>query len=445
MNSNKVLNTKALKNIFKIPDLRDRVLFTLMMLAVYRLGIFVTTPGVDRTIMEKIMATRADGTLLGLFNMFSGGALENLSIFALGIMPYISASIIMSLLAVVVPKIGELQKEGDQGQRKITQYTRYGTVALCLFQGVMMAKFLESLQGPAGELVVTSPGLFFRFLTVVTLTTGTLFLMWLGEQITDRGIGNGISLLIFASIVARFPAMFYQMGKFLNEQMIKPFHLVFFIVVMAVTFTVIVFVESSQRKIPIQYARRGGAGGRQVQNSHLPLRVNTAGVIPAIFASALLVFPATISSFFQFDMGLLQVWLSPGGWLYHLFFLGLIIFFAFFYTFVQFKTEDVAENINKQGGYIPGIRPGKDTVNYINLVLSRVTFGGSIYLAAVCILPDLLRTNMGLPFYMGGTSILIVVGVAMDTASQIESYLISNNYEGFSIGGKGSLIRSRRG
>ncbi len=436
--------SRVIKNIFKIPDLRERVIFTLMMLAVYRLGIFVTTPGVDRTIMEKIMATRADGTLLGLFNMFSGGALENLSIFALGIMPYISASIIMSLLAVVVPKIGELQKEGDQGQRKITQYTRYGTVALCLFQGFMMAKFLESLQGPAGEMVVTTPGWFFRFLTIVTLTTGTLFLMWLGEQISDRGIGNGISLLIFASIVARFPGMFFQMGKFLREQMIKPFDLVFFIVVMAITFTVIVFVESSQRRIPIQYARRVG-GGRQVQNSHLPLRVNTAGVIPAIFASALLVFPATISSFFQFDMGIIQTWLNPGGWLYNLGFLGLIIFFAFFYTFVQFKTEDVAENINKQGGYIPGIRPGKETVRYINTVLSRVTFGGSLYLAAVCILPDLLRTNMGLPFYMGGTSILIVVGVAMDMASQIESYLISNNYEGFSIGGKGSLIRSRRG
>ena len=436
--------SKVLKNIFKIPDLRERVLFTLMILAVYRLGIFVTTPGVNRLVMQKIMATKGSTTLLGLFSMFTGGAMENLSIFALGIMPYISSSIIMSLLAVVVPQIGALQKEGDQGYRKITQYTRYGTVILCVFQGFMMAKFLEGLTGPAGEVVVNMPGWFFRIITVITLTAGTLFLMWLGEQITDRGIGNGVSLIIFASIVARFPSMFFQMGKYLNEQMIKPHQLLIFLIVMVATFAVIVFVESSQRRIPVQYARRV-AGGTKIQTSHLPLRINTAGVIPPIFASALLVFPATISSFFQFDMGPLQAWMNPGGWLYNLLYLVLIVFFAYFYTFVQFKTEDVAENINKQGGYIPGVRPGKETVNYINGVLSRITFGGAAYLSAVCMLPDLFRNKMGLPFYMGGTSILIVVGVAMDMASQIESYLISNNYEGFSIGGKGSLVKSRRG
>lgn len=436
--------SKVIKNIFRIPDLRERVIFTLLMLAVYRLGIFVTAPGVNRLVMEKIMSTKGSSTLLGLFDMFAGGAVERLSIFALGIMPYISASIIMSLLAVVVPQIGEMQKDGDQGMRKITQYTRYGTVVLCLFQGLMMANFLESLTGPAGEVVVGNPGAFFKLMTVVTLTSGTLFLMWLGEQMTERGIGNGISLIIFASIVSRFPSMFFQMGKYLKEQMIQPHQLVIFLIIMVATFALIVFVESAQRRIPIQYARRV-AGGRKIQNSHLPLKINTAGVIPPIFASALLVFPATISSFFQFDMGPLQAWLNPGGWLYNMLYLTLIIFFAYFYTFVQFKTEDVAENLNKQGGYVPGIRPGKETVSYINTVLSRITFGGAIYLSAVCMLPDLLRNKMGLPFYMGGTSILIVVGVAMDMASQIESYLISNNYEGFSIGGKGSLIKSRRG
>jgi len=323
------------------------------------------------------------------------------------------------------------------------QYTRYGTVLLCIFQGLMMAKFLESLTGRAGEVVVQDPGWFFRALTVITLTTGTLFLMWLGEQISERGIGNGISLIIFASIVARFPNMFSQLVKYLNEEMIKPFHLVIFILVLVLAFTVIVFVESSRRKIPIQYARRV-SGGRTLQNSYLPLKINTSGVIPPIFASALLVFPATIGGFMNAEwMGPLQQMLRPGGWLYELLYITLIIFFAFFYTFVQFKTDDVAENLNKNGGYIPGIRPGKETVAYINKVLSRITFGGAIYLTAICLIPDLLRDKMGLPFYMGGTSILIVVGVAMDTASQIESYLISNNYEGFSIGGKGSLVKSR--
>ncbi len=438
--------SRVLRDIFRIPDLRERVIFTLFMLAIYRLGIFVTTPGVDRTIMGKIMNINGNGTLLGMFNMFSGGALRRLSIFALGVMPYISASIIMSLLAVVVPRVGELQKEGDQGQRIITQYTRYGTVVLCILQGFMMARFLESLQGPAGELVVSNPGWPFRIMTVITLTTGTIFLMWLGEQITDRGIGNGISLIIFASIVSRFPDMFFQLSKFLREQMIKPFDLVLFVLIMVGTFALIVFVESAQRRIPVQYARRVG-GGRQVQNSHLPLKINTSGVIPPIFASALLVFPTTISQFFNADLlGPLQAMLRPGGWLYRLLYISLIVFFAFFYTFVQFKTEDVAENLNKSGGYIPGVRPGKETINYINLVLTRITFGGAVYLSVVSMLPDVLRNQMGLPFYMGGTSLLIVVGVAMDMSSQIESYLINNNYEGFSIGSSRSIrVKGRQG
>lgn len=435
--------SRIFSNIFKIPDLRERIVFTLFILAVYRLGIFVTTPGVDKHVMADIMAAKGSTTILGLFNMFSGGALEQLSIFALGIMPYISSSIIFSLLAVVIPQIGELQKEGEQGQKKITQYTRYGTVLLCIFQGLMMAKFLESLTGKAGEVVVQNPGWFFRVITVITLTTGTMFLMWLGEQISERGIGNGVSLLIFASIVARFPSMFAQLVKYLHEEMIKPFHLLVFFLVLGVAFAVIVFVESSRRKIPIQYARRI-AGGRTLQNSYLPLKINTSGVIPPIFASALLVFPATIGGFLNAEwMGPLQRLLHSGGWLYELLYIALIIFFTFFYTFVQFKTEDVAENLNKNGGYIPGVRPGRETVDYINKVLTKITFGGAIYLSAVCLIPDLLRNKMGLPFYMGGTSILIVVGVAMDTASQIESYLISNNYEGFSIGGKGSLVKSR--
>lgn len=438
--------SRVLKNIFKIPDLRERVLFTLFILAVYRFGIYVTAPGVDRVVMQKVMATEGSGTLLGLFNMFSGGAIEQLSIFALGIMPYISASIIMSLLAVVVPQIEELQKEGEQGRKKITQYTRYGTVVLCIFQGFMMSKFLESITGPGGESVVAHPGWFFRIMTVVTLTTGTLFLMWLGEQITGKGIGNGISLIIFASIVARFPQMFFQMGKMMEKQLIKPWMIVLFLLIMVASFGVIVFVESAQRRIPIQYARSVAGRGRQVQNSHLPMKVNVAGVIPPIFASALLVFPATVSTFFEADwIGTLQAMLQPGGWLYNMLYILLIFFFAYFYAFVQFKTDDVAENLNKQGGYIPGIRPGKETASYLETVLSRLTFGGAVYLASVCMIPDILRTTMELPFYMGGTSLLIVVGVAMDMSNQIESYLISNNYEGFSIGGKRGMVKGRRG
>ncbi len=434
---------RVLKNILSIPDLRERVFFTLFMLAIYRLGIFVTTPGVDRNVMANIMSSKASGTMLDLFNMFSGGALERLSIFALGIMPYISASIIMSLLAVVVPAVAELQKDGEAGYRKITQYTRYGTVLLCIFQGFMMSKFLESLTGPGGEVVVHNPGWFFRIMTIVTLTTGTMFIMWLGEQITDRGIGNGVSLIIFASIVARFPSMFAQIGKYLREDMITPLTVLIFAGAMVATFAAIVFVESAQKRIPIQFSRRI-AGGRAVQKSHLPLKINTSGVIPPIFANALLIFPATISSFLEASwLAPLEAMLRPGGWIYNLLYIALIIFFAFFYTFVQFKTDDVAENLNKQGGYIPGVRPGAETVDYINSVLTKITVGGAVYLTLVCILPDILRNKMGLPFYMGGTSILIVVGVAMDMASQIESYLISNNYEGFSVGA-GSLVKGRR-
>ncbi len=415
------------------------------MLAVYRLGVFITTPGVDRTVMEKIMTTEGSGTLLGMFNMFSGGALSKLSIFALGIMPYISASIILSLLAVAVPSIAELQKEGEAGQKKITQYTRYGTVLLCIFQGFMMSRFLENLTGPAGEMVVSNPGWFFRIMTVVTLTTGTMFIMWIGERITDRGIGNGISLIIFASIVTRFPDMFFQVFNMVKQNAIKPFDVALFLFIFVITFAVIVFVESGQRRIPVQYARRI-AGGKTVQNSHLPIKINISGVIPPIFASSLLIFPATMAKFFDLAwMGPIEAAFSHGGWLYNLSYIALIVFFAYFYTFIQFKTEDVAENLNKQGGYVPGIRPGKETVSYLNSVVGRVTFGGAIYLTAVCILPDILRNTLNIPVYLGGTSILIVVGVAMDMANQIESYLISNNYDGFTIGSKQALVKGRRG
>jgi len=438
------LLSRILNNILRIPDLREKLFFTVFLLSIYRLGIFVTSPGVDRVVMQKVMGQQAQGTLLGMFNMFSGGALERLSIFALGIMPYISASIIISLLAVAVPYFAELQKDGDSGQRKITQYTRYGTVILCIFQGYMMSKFLVGLNGVEG-MVVPNPGILFTVMTIVTLMTGTMFIMWLGEQITDKGIGNGVSLIIFASIVARFPDMFFQLGASLKQEVIKPADVVLFGIVLVITFAVIVFVESAQRRVTIQYARKVG-GGKAVQNSHLPIKINISGVIPPIFASSLLVFPATIDKFFPGVewMSSIQAMLTPGGWLYTLIFIGLIVFFAFFYTFIQFKTEDVAENLNKQGGYIPGVRPGKETVDFLNTLVKRITFGGAIYLTAVCMLPDMLRTGLGLPFYLGGTSILIVVGVAMDMASQIESYLISNNYDGFSMN-KGSLVTSRRG
>jgi preprotein translocase subunit SecY len=432
----------GLTNIFRIPELRKRLLFSLGMLAVYRLGIFVTTPGVDRIAMRRVVS---QGNLLGLLNFFSGGALEQLSIFALGIMPYVSASIILQLLTVVVPALEKLQKEGELGRRKITQYTRYGTVVLSAIQGYGISTYLETLRDSTGLSVVSEPGWGFRLITMVSLAAGTAFIMWMGEQITERGIGNGISLVIFAGIVARVPAAAYQtfMAYRAPGSQVTELGLLILGVVMMVVIGVIVYVERGQRRIPIQYAKR--VVGRKAyggQSTHLPLKVNTSGVIPPIFASSLLLFPATLAGWFPF-LGALQTALSPGTWIYNVIYVALIVFFAYFYTAVTFNPVDVADNLKKNGGYIPGIRPGKSTATYIDHVLSRITFGGAMYLAAICVLPNIITNEFGVTFYFGGTSLLIVVGVALDTVQQIEGHLITRHYEGFT-GPRGPRIRGRR-
>jgi preprotein translocase subunit SecY len=437
----------GLKNISSVPELSKRLLFTIGMLAIYRVGVFVSVPGVDRSVMEQYMRTARTG-FAGLFDLFSGGAMKQLSIFALGIMPYISASIILQLLAVVIPSLERLQREGEQGRRKINQYTRYGTVLLSLFQGFAIASWLESLSGSVAKGMVLSGGIGFKLLAVLALTTGTAFLMWLGEQITERGIGNGISLIIFAGIVAGLPDAMVQTLKLSTFEggKLEPISLVVIGVIVIGVIGVIVFFERGQRRIPVQYAKR--VVGRKVyggQSTSLPLKVNTAGVIPPIFASSVLMFPATLGNLFPGAswVNWINAKLVPGQLGYNVIYVALIIFFCYFYTAVTFNPVDVADNLKKQGGFIPGIRPGKRTADYIERVLSRITFGGALYIASVCVLPTYLQAGFGVPFYFGGTSLLIVVGVALDTAQQIEYHLISRNYEGFA-GGRGPRIKGRR-
>ncbi len=431
-------------NIGKVPELRQRVLFTLAMLAVYRLGIFITVPGVDRGLMQQVIQQQ-QGTLFGMFNMFVGGALEQASVFSLGIMPYISSSIIFQLLAVVVPSLERLQKEGDQGRKKITQYTRYGTIVLSTIQGTVIATNLEALNFN-GQNVVLSPGLGFKLITILSLTAGTAFIMWLGEQITERGIGNGMSLIIFAGIIAGLPQGLYQTFQLAQQEVIQPLQLLFLAALVVAAVAFVVFVERGQRRIPVLYNKR--VVGRKVyggQSTHLPLKVNTANVIPPIFASSLLLFPATLVNFFPDSevMQQMQGLLLPTEWGYNIIYAALIIFFTFFYTAVIFNPVDVADNLKKFGGYIPGIRPGQRTAEYIEAVLNRLTVGASLYLAAVCVLPNALLVMMGnLPFYFGGTALLIVVGVALDTVNQVESHLITRSYEG--VYDSGPRIRGRR-
>jgi preprotein translocase subunit SecY len=435
-------------NIGKVPELRRRVLFTLGMLAVYRIGAFVTIPGVDRNVMKAVV--NKGGGLLSYFNMFSGGALANLSIFALGIMPYVSASIVLQLLTMVWKPLDELRKEGEQGQRKINQYTRYGTILLSGFQSFGIAMSLEGLNngdfagGATGD-VVTHAGWGFRLMAMITLTTGTAFIMWVGEQITERGIGNGISLLIFAGIVTDIPGGVF--GYFQTHKgSIQPLNLFGVIVVVVATVAMIAFFERAQRRIPIYYARR--TIGRRIyggQTAHLPLKVNTSGTIPPIFASSLLAFPATLASFKIPGMAALQQSMERGEWLYNVVYVTLIIFFCFFYTAVTFQAVDVADNLKKQQAFIPSIRQGKQTAEYIDKVLTRITLGGALYVAAVCIIPDIISDYLHVPFKRSGTSIMIVVGVALDTVAQIEAHLITRNYEGLSGGGgRATRVRGRR-
>jgi len=430
-------------NIGKVPELQKRILFTLFMLFVYRIGIHIPTPGIDSAIMAEWFEQQ-QGTLLGMFDMFAGGGLRSLSIFALGIMPYISASIIVQLLGMVHPTFEQLQKEGAAGRHKLTQYTRYGTVVLCLVQSYFMAFGVEQMTGLGGEPVVLTPGWAFRITAMITMTTGTCFLMWLGEQITERGIGNGISLIIFAGIVANMPIAIYNSVRLTRTGELPIFLLLILAVFMLAVLAGIVFMETAQRRVPIQYPKQ--IRGRKVyggQSTHLPLKINVSGVIPPIFASSIIVFPATIAQFFP-EVGFMKVvadTMNPGGILYNLIYIIAIVFFTYFYTAVVFNPVDVAENLKKHGGYVPGIRPGKATSEYLDRVLSRLTFVGAIYLCAVCVLPMVLMAQANVPFYFGGTSLLIVIGVSLDTMSQIESHLISRQYDGLMKSGR---IKSRR-
>jgi len=402
------------------------------MLAVYRIGAHIPIPGINGAALAEFFA-RAQGTILGFFDMFSGGALSRLTIFALGIMPYISASIILQLLTIVWPYLDKLKKEGEQGQKKITQYTRYGTVLLSIIQSTGISIGVEAMRSPTGALIVPNPGIEFRLMTVLTLTAGTAFIMWLGEQISERGIGNGISLIIFAGIVAGIPSAVINSLRLLGTGELKPFLMILLLILMVVVVGIIVFFESGHRKIPIHYAKR--IVGRKMyggQSTHLPLKVNTSGVIPPIFASSIIMFPATIARFIDHPwMTTISASLTPGTLIYSLIFVGAIFFFCYFYTAIIFNPVDVADNMKKHGGYVPGIRPGGRTSEYLDKILSRITLGGALYLSLICVLPDYLIKYMNVPFYFGGTSLLIVVGVSMDTMQQIESHLHMRSYEGF--------------
>ena len=429
----------AFQNIFKIPELKSRVLFTLALLTVYRIGAHIPTPGINGEELSKFLTDKG-GALMGFFDMFSGGALSRVTIFALGIMPYISASIILQLLTVVIPAIGKLAKEGEAGRKKIIKYTRYGTVVISAVQSFGIAVGLESMAQGA---FIQNPGWSFRLLTMITLTSGTAFIMWLGEQITERGIGNGISLIIFAGIVARFPAAVVSTFRLVQAGELSLFFVIFLVIMMIGVVGAIVFIERGQRKIPVQYAKR--VVGRKVyggQSTHLPLKINTAGVIPPIFASSIIMFPATVAGFIAVPwVQEVARQFSPGTTLHTLLYVGMIFFFSYFYTAIVFNPVDIADNLKKYGGYIPGIRPGQKTSEYIYKVLSRLTFVGAFYLAIVCVLPEFLIRKFNVPFYFGGTSLLIVIGVALDTVSQIESHLLTRSYEGFLRKGR---IKGRR-
>ena len=431
--------------IAKATELKNRIWFTLGALVIYRLGTYIPAPGIDPQILEQVFQQHAGG-ILGIFNMFAGGAFGRMTIFALGIMPYISAAIIMQLMTAVSPQLEALKKEGESGRKKINQYTRYGTVLLCIFQSYGLGVGLENMSGPSGSAVI-DPGLYFRFTTIITLTGGTVFLMWLGEQITQRGVGNGISLIIFSGIVANLPAALASTLELGRTGALPAALIVFFIVMAVAVIAFIVFMERAQRRVIVQYPKRQ-VGNKMFggESSHLPLKLNPSGVIPPIFASSLLLLPLTAAGFAGTGgpdwLTSVTALLGRGQPLFLLFYIGLIVFFAFFYTSIVFNPDDTADNLKKHGGFIPGIRPGKNTADYLRHILTRLTTIGAAYLALVCLLPEILISQYAVPFYFGGTSLLIVVSVTMDTVAQVHSHLLAHQYEGLI---KKSRLRGRRG
>ncbi|MDY6820492.1 MAG: preprotein translocase subunit SecY [Deferribacterota bacterium] len=423
--------------ILSIKDLRKKLFVTFALLVVYRIGTHVPVPGIDSEALSQFFS-RQSGNLLGFFDMFTGGALSRLTVFGLGIMPYISAAIILELLTVVSPKLAELKKEGVEGRRKITNYTRYGTVLISCIQGLGISIGLESMTAPGGGHIVMYPGWPFRIITTITLATGTVFLMWLGEKITEKGIGNGISLIIFAGIVARFPAAVINTYNLFRTGEIQILTLISIIAIMLFITAAIVFMEISNRRLPIQYVRRSiGFGVSKPTTSYLPLKLNPSGVIPIIFAASIVAFPATLSTFSNNEIvAKIGYYFSPNSAVYYLIYIVLIVFFTYFYTSIIFNPDDIAENIQKSGGVIPGKRPGPETSKFIDYTLTRLTFVGAIYLSIVAILPQIIIRYFNMPFYFGGTSLLIVIGVGLDFMQKVEAHLVTHNYEGFLRAGK---------
>lgn len=434
---------KSLVNVFKVPDLKKKVLFTLGILIVYRLGGHIPAPGINAQALGEFFTSRGN-TLFGMLDLFVGGNLSKATIFALGIMPYITASIVMQLLGGIIPYFEKLKKQGAEGQKKITQYTRYGTVVIGIFNALGITFFLESITTSSGVLIVSHPGLIFKLVTILTFVTGTIFVMWLGEQINDKGIGNGISLIIFVGIIARYPGGFINMGNMIINGTMSLILAIFVIVLMIFVTGAVILITEANRKIPVQYAKR--VIGRKIyggQSTHIPLKVNSAGVIPIIFAQAVLMFPKTITTFFpQSDfMNTISAWLSPGAFLYTVLYMLMIIFFAYFYTAIVLNPVEIANNMKKYGGFIPGRKPGKKTADYINSVITRITLPGAIFFAIIAVMPTFLIKYAKMPFYFGGTGLIIIVGVALDTLKQIESQLVMRHYDGFMKKGK---LRGRR-
>jgi len=431
------------QSVFKIEELRNRIFYTLSLLIVYRIGGHIPTPGIDASVLQTFFSG-SSGTLLGMFDMFAGGAFQKATIFALGIMPYISASIIMQLLGAVIPYIQKLQKEGEEGRRKITQYTRYGTVAIASMQAYGTAVYLKSIVGPDGAAAVTMGGMTFIPLTILTFTSGTIFIMWLGEQITERGIGNGISLIIFIGIIARFPLAVVEETQMVLAGTRSIFVELIMLALMLLVIAGVIIVTRAQRRVPVQYPKK--VVGRRVyggQTTHLPLSVNSAGIIPIIFAQSIMFAPATVAQLFpnvEWINNIIGYWLAPGSMVYSIIYGLIIVFFAYFYTALVFNPIDLADNMRKNGGFIPGIRPGKRTAEYIEKILTRITLPGAIFFAMIAVLPWVLVAQVNVQYFFGGTGLLIVVGVALDTLQQIESHLLMRHYDGFMKKGR---IRGR--